>query len=396
MSSTWTPEHQRHRLLPAEREAFHSARSQGVLPPGWTPLQGESPRLWVGPGLTVARAPEGGPFTLIEGAEARQLLIAHAFRATPDQRRRLADTAAPGTPMAEAVHAIAEAFPGFRPVDVSATGALFACVPHPMLACDGKYGGLEWQFFYEGERAIDLVFQYGLSRTPAGLAAQADTGKTVAAASAVSQHAAEQPASRASATSAAAPVAASGPSEPAAAAPVQRFPLAWTSAQRLRGGLLIALAALLAAPPLAAPLLLVNAVAWMIGMLVLWTAAIPLGRWLLHRTEARSARPCIELTPRALRIPLRGQVIELDRQTLTLHRSWQRSQYQQPEYGGIRPSEARMHLRGADIDLLLVGRSVVGLRGFPETPSTAPPSAEVLELLPVAFRRLAQALASAP
>ena len=39
------------------------------------------------------------PFTLVEGAEARQLLIAHAFRATPDQRRRLADAAAPGTPM---------------------------------------------------------------------------------------------------------------------------------------------------------------------------------------------------------------------------------------------------------------------------------------------------------
>lgn len=142
MDSTWTPEHQRHRLLPAEREAFDSAQSQGVLPAGWTPLQGEASTLWVGPGLTVARGSEGMPFTLVEGAEARQLLIAHAFRATPDQRRRLADAAAPGTPMAEAVGAIAAAFPGFRPVDVSATGALFACVPHALPACDGKYGEL--------------------------------------------------------------------------------------------------------------------------------------------------------------------------------------------------------------------------------------------------------------
>ena len=395
MDSTWTPEHQRHRLLPAEREAFDSAQSQGVLPAGWTPLQGEASTLWVGPGLTVARGSEGMPFTLVEGAEARQLLIAHAFRATPDQRRRLADAAAPGTPMAEAVGAIAAAFPGFRPVDVSATGALFACVPHALPACDGKYGELEWHFFHEGERAIDLVFQYGLSRTPVDVAAPADTAKTGAAASAVSKHAAVPSVSRTSATSAAAPVAAVAPPERASATAVQRFPLAWTSGQRLCGGLLIALAALFAAPPLAAPLLLVGAVAWMIGTLALWTAAIPLGRWLLHRAEARSARPCIELTPRTLGIPLRGKFIELDRQSLAVHRSWQRSRYQQPEYGGIRPSVARMHLRGGDLDLLLVGRSVDGLPGFPETPSMAPPQAEVLELLPVAFRRLAHALASA-
>lgn len=395
MPSTWTPEHQRHRLLSAEREAFDGAQPHGVLPTGWTQLQGEAPTLWVGPGLTVARASQGRPFTLIEGAEARQLLIAHAFRATPEQRRRLADAAAPGTPMAEAVRAIAAAFPGFRPVNVSVTGALFVCVPHPLLACDGKYGELEWQFFHEGERAIDIVFQYGLSRTPAALAAQADSAKAGAVVSAVRQDAAAQPASIASATSAAEPTAAIALPGVASVAPVQRFPLAWTSGQRLRGGLLIALAALLAAPPLAAPLLLFGAVAWMIGTLALWTAAIPLGRWLLHRAEARSARPCIELTPRALRIPLRGQAIELDRQSLAVHRSWQRSRYQQPEYGGIRPSEARMHLRGGDIDLLLVGRSVDGLPGFPETPGTAPSSAEVLELPPVAFRRLARALASA-
>lgn len=394
MSSAWTPEDQRHCLLPAEREAFDSAQSQGALPKGWTQLQGEASMLWVGPGLTVARASERVPFTLIEGAEARQLLIAHAFRATPDERRRLSAAAAPGTPMAEAVRAIAEAFPGFRPVNVSATGALFVCVPHALLACDGKYAELDWAFCYEGERAIDLVFQYGLSRAPADSAAQADGPKAGPAVIAITADAAAQSASKVSTAPAAAPAAAIEPQGAASAAPIQRFSLAWTSGQRLRGGLLIALAALLAAPPLAAPLLLVDAVAWMIGTLALWALAIPLGRWLLQRDEARTARPSIELTSRSLRVPLRGEIIEIDRQGLAVHRSWQRSQYRQPEHGGIRPSEARMHLRGGNIDLLLVGCSVDGVPGFPETQSTAPSSAEVLELPPAEFRRLARALAS--
>lgn len=395
MSSAWTPEDQRHRLLPAERAAFDGAQSQGVLPTGWTQLQGDASMLWVGPGLTVARASEGLPFTLIEGAEARQLLIAHAFQAMSEERRRLSAAAAPGTPMAEALRAIAAAFPGFRPVDVSATGALFVSVPHALLACDGKYGELDWAFCYEGERAIDLVFQYGLSRAPADSAAQANKAKTDAAVSAVSDDAASPSAPRASTTSTAAPAAAIEPPGGATAAAIQRFSLAWTSGQRLRGGLLIALAALLAAPPLAAPLLLVDAVAWMIGTLALWSVAIPLGRWLLHRAEARAARPSIELTHRTLRVPLRSQVVELDRESLGIHRSWQRSQYRQPEHGGIRASEARMHLRGGSIDLLLVGCSVDGVPGFPETQSTAPSSAEVLELPPAEFRRLARALASA-
>jgi hypothetical protein len=234
-----------------------------------------------------------------------------------------------------------------------------------------------------------------LSRAPADSAAQADKAKAEAAVSAVSDNAASLSAPRASTTSAAAPAAAIEPPGGATTAPTQRFSLAWTSGQRLRGGLLIALAALLAAPPLAAPLLLVDAVAWMIGTLALWTVAIPLGRWLLHRAEARAARPSIELTPHTLRVPLRSEVVELDRESLGIHRSWQRSQYRQPEHGGIRASEARMHLRGGSIDLLLVGCSVDGMPGFPETQSTAPSSAEVLELPPAEFRRLARALASA-
>lgn len=164
MNERYTPANARHHLLPAEREAFAKAAECGQIPSGWLPLAGTDPALWVGPGLTLARKASDGGVELIEGPPARALLITHAFRASPEQRRRLGRIGPPGIPMPEAVAAIATAFPDYHPVDVAVTGALFIRVPQALIACDGKYGELDYAFFHEGERAIDLVFQYGWSR----------------------------------------------------------------------------------------------------------------------------------------------------------------------------------------------------------------------------------------
>lgn len=164
MTDRYTPASERHQLLPDEREAFAKAAECGQIPCGWLPLAGTDPALWVGHGLTLARKSVSGGIELIEGQDARVLLIAHAFRASPEQRRRLGGIGPPGISISEAIAAIVAEFPDYRPVDVAATGALFIRVPEALLACDGKYGQLDYAFFYEGERAIDIVFQYGLSR----------------------------------------------------------------------------------------------------------------------------------------------------------------------------------------------------------------------------------------
>jgi len=128
MRDAWTPAAERHHLLPAEREAFERARRGGLPPRRWIALEGSLPPLWVGPGLTVARQ-SCGLLDLIEGEEARALLVQHAFRVTREQRMQAHNLLPPGTPIPEAIAALAAAFPQFAPVDVSATGALFMCPP---------------------------------------------------------------------------------------------------------------------------------------------------------------------------------------------------------------------------------------------------------------------------
>jgi hypothetical protein len=163
MRNAWTPDAERHHLLPAERAAFELACDAGSPPLGWLGLGSGEPDLWLGPGLTVARR-IGSELQLVEGPAARALLVRHAFRATRDQRLQAHNLMPPGTPMPEAISALAAAFPQFAPVDASATGALFMSPPQAVLACDGKHGELDAAFWYEGERAIDLVFQFGRSR----------------------------------------------------------------------------------------------------------------------------------------------------------------------------------------------------------------------------------------
>lgn len=164
MTSCWTPAAERHRLLPQERAVFEAAKSDGArLVPAWIAFGPADQSLLLGPGLTVAGSTQNAGLALFEGDAARDLLLAHAFRRDPDLCRR-ADCCAPGTPIAEVTAALAAAFPDWICCAWSPQGAMFVKLPHAILSCDGKYGELDGIGWHEGARAIDLVFQYGLSR----------------------------------------------------------------------------------------------------------------------------------------------------------------------------------------------------------------------------------------
>lgn len=166
MTSHWTLAEHRHRLLPGERAAFAGAVDDPArLGPAWTRCGPSGLGLWLGPGLVVARPAPEGRLELLEGDAARALLLTHAFRRDAELSRR-ADCCAPGTPIVDVTAALAAAFPDWTCCASGPQGATFVKLPHAILSCDGKYGELDWIIWHEGARAIDLVFQYGLSRPP--------------------------------------------------------------------------------------------------------------------------------------------------------------------------------------------------------------------------------------
>lgn len=387
MHDTWTPAAERHHLLPAERESFERARQGGAPPSGWVPLASSEAKLWVGPGLTVARRSDG-TLELIEGEAARALLVQHAFRVTHEQRMEAHNLLPPGTPIPEAIAALAAAWPQFDRVDASATGALFMCPPQAVLACDGKHGELDAAFWYEGERAIDLVFQYGRSRSlPASSGgAGSDNSARSEAANSPGQSAGTQ---RRTSTEAPSPQAPAPSASPAAGeAQHLRIPLALDEGRRLRAGLALVAVGALAGPVLSLPLLAVGALAWLIGSAVLWALAIPMGQACLRRFETHAERPCLELQGHWLRVPKDGAMQEIDLRQVARERSWHGPIHAPPRNGGTRPSEARLHLRGPGVELLFVARHLAREPGFPESPSKPPTASRVLELLPADFRRL--------
>lgn len=164
MTSYWTPADHRHRLLRDESAAFEAADGDPArLGPAWIRFGPAALGLWLGPGLVVARSTPDSHLELLEGDAARELLLTHAFRRDAELCRR-ADCCAPGTPIVDVTAALAAAFPDWTCCASGPQGAMFVKLPHAILSCDGKYGELDWIIWHEGARAIDLVFQYGLSR----------------------------------------------------------------------------------------------------------------------------------------------------------------------------------------------------------------------------------------
>ena len=350
----------RHRLLPLEREAFDSDAELGVLPGAWAGFGDPGQGLWCGPGLCVARRRDAG-FELIEGVAARTLLVEHAFRASAEERRRADAAAAPGTPIPETIRALARAVPEHRPIEVRPTGALFVRVPGAVLGCDGRLGTLDWILWYEGEEAIDTIFQFGLDRDGSAPASEPPFPP-------------------------AAPEAPTESRSPSTAA--LRIPLAWSDHQRLLHGLALAAGCALLSPILALPLLLIDAVAWLIGTAALWALAIPLGGYWLRRAEVRARRPCIELDGNVLRVPLAGTFRSVDLRDARIERSWQPQRVAAPKHSGTRPPEARLRLRAGDVDLLFVAAGLPQLPGFEQRRADADVPAHSMDLLPPDFRRL--------
>ena len=401
----FTPYDQRHVLLDVERQDWEAAMTEGPPPAGWRPL-GDS-GLWWGPGLTVAERTHTG-WALHEGDAARSRLLTHAFRAPEPQRSHVADVGPPGIPMDDAVRAMALALPGWAIVEASSTGALFARLPDALAFCDGKHGQLEFAGWWEGERAMDIAFQYGLtrSRSAAGTHAAPAADATAGATGVVATRGAANGAAKGTsagitdgtATPAAAPPAGAPNSNPVSSSsvggafPPVRVALAFTEGQRLVRALGLGAVVVFVGPVLAAPLLLAGAIGWMIGTLAIWTAAIPLLRGWLSRAEARAPRPLLEVDGPTLRVPAERGGYRVDLTAARVQRAWFRPVYGRMEAGGTRPAFARWQLTSDDVELILAASDLPRPNGFPEGGPLPDSRAVYLEVPPSEFGRLSEAL----
>lgn len=379
-----TPTDERHVLLDAERESFERAVARNSVPAAWIPLPDSAGIAWIGPGLTAARLDDAQRIELLERDDARRFLLVRAF-APPDGDRARADAhaGAPGTPIPRVIESLRFAYPEWFLVDNSPTGALFFKLPHAVLACDGKYGKLDYVFWHTGEVAMELIFQYGLSRTPV-LFARPNPPHTASR-----SERSERTERSETAEGANADVAVATPGETR----LRHFPIAWTDGQRLRAGILMIVLGLLASPVLAAPLLLAGPIAWFIGILCLWVVTIPLGRAQLRKLERKSRRPLISFDGTCLRVPVAEKVITMSLPETRLEHTWQKSVYASAQNGGIRPAVARLRLVGPDQELLLIAIELPQLPGFElATRCQEIEQTTIVELLPQDFVELVRTL----
>ena len=260
----------------AARAAIRALRRDEVVPPpGWHPVGHPDLALWLGPGLAVATRSSGGRWRIVEPPEASRLLVAHALDVAPDLRSAVTSLADPvplGTPIAEAVAAIAEVLPGSTVVPLpDASATLFVRPGEAVLQIvGGKYGELEWMSWLVGDDAL------------AAHVAAAD----------------HLPSTRL-------------PDRVVVAAlPPERT--------TRRHAIAIAGLALLAGPALAAPLMLVDAVLALIGVVAIWTVTIAGAPALLRWLGRRGARELIRLDAWRMWLPNRLSPIPLDRSATTV------------------------------------------------------------------------------
>lgn len=260
---------------PADEAQAIEALARGALPSSaWTPFGPPDLRLWLGPRLSIALRSTRGRWRVAPPAEARELLRTHGFGVPTGLQNALSralDDAPLGTPIDDAVARVARELSGFTVVDQpERSTTLLMRAGEPIVALvAGKYRELEFAGWVRGDEALDLQSAHvdALPRT-----APADTL-----------------------------LVAVEPSE---------------SRTALRA-VLLALGGLVAGPLVAAPLLLIDAVLWVIGIGLVWAVSIALGPRLLRRRARTTAEPMLRVDPWRVWLPAELGPSPVDRSVVT-------------------------------------------------------------------------------
>lgn len=291
---------------------------------GWCPFGPPEAGLRVGPNLAVALP--GG--RLAPPEQARELLLRHALaRSAPIDRGLDAATAdiPLGTPFEAALRAHARALPGFALHRPAPDRALLLRAPEAVLELGaGKLGELEQGRWRTGPDALDLLLRHRAAWEP-GAGADVLTAR---------------------------------PEAP--------------EGLRLRRALALGAAALAGGPVTAAPLLAADAVLWLIGTALAWTAAIVAAPATLRAWDRRRPQPALRLDPWRLWLPATLGPPVTDRAALTARLSWR------PAFGvastGVsgrapsvrNPAMTFLHLQAPGLDLTLA------TTGAPPDPDRTP------------------------
>lgn len=257
-------------------------KGQLVPPECWHPFGPVDLALWAGPNLAVAlRHPRKG-WRLHSVTEARALLLDHAFRVPAGAELAVSRTVqiVPlGTPIAEARAAFHRALPQYRVIDLpDSSTVLFLRYPEAILQLTaGKYGELEFVQWVKGERALATLIKHG-ERT------RCQRPKDVLI-----------------------------------------VPIAPAQGKTLSRVGLLAIAILLAGLVLAAPLLLVDAVLWLVGMGLVWTIGIAMAPGLLERWNASCPSRQVRIDPWRMWLPSGLGPAMVDRDGLTVGVFWRKA-----------------------------------------------------------------------
>ena len=298
-----------HQARPSDAEAIAGLARRHVAPGrDWHPFGPVDLELWAGPNLAVAsRHPRKG-WRVHPAAEARALLLEHAFAVPAGADRAVGHVARQvplGTPIAKAVAAFRAALPAYRVVDLpELSTTLLVRYPEAVLKLEaGKLRDLEFVQWLRGEAALSMLLSVDAAGSP-----RPDDSLVV--------------------------------------------PLDPTDGQVLVRVGLLALACLLAGPVLASPLLMLDAVAWMVGIGLVWTAGIFLAPKLLRAWHGRSPSRSLRIDPYRIWLPSGLGPSAVDRDNLTVGLFWRRA------FGATstqrNPDQTVMHLTAPDLRIALV------------------------------------------
>ena len=306
-------EHHPHSLNAWDQEAFLAAEGRAeALPACWRPFGPPALGAWLGPNGAVAKADKRGKLALCHAGEARALLIDHAFRSTT-ALWHAAQRIAPETPLTTLRTMVRENFPGYVPVeDNPGTTLHLVRMGEPVIRFSGKYDTAEWAEIIEGEQALDYV----LANAPKAAWTTPQDELTVT--------------------------------------------LDAPEGKQLLRAILYALAVLLVSPIVAAPILLLDAILWLIAVGFVWIIAIMAAQPVLKRWEESRARPQLRIDPWRVWLPgaLGGHV--LDRSQIDVWMDWSKpfGTYTSGQAGKMgasvrNPARTYLHLKSQGLHLQL-------------------------------------------
>ena len=226
----------------------------------WHPFGAIDLGLWVGPNLAVARQSARGRWHVTSPDEAHALLLEHALHvpAALDDAIHEAAAAAPlGTPIDDATATYRAALPGFTVVSVPSTSTtLFLRPDAPVFRLTaGKYRDLEDGRWVRGDEGLALMAAH-----PQLLQATTSLDTLIVS-------------------------------------------LEPTERRVLARSVVLAVVGLIGGPLIAAPLLLIDAMLWLIGAATVWVLAVAAGPALLTRWSGVVRRRTLRLDPWRLWLP---------------------------------------------------------------------------------------------